>query len=271
MERDQLIETVRGLAAADERVVALFLSGSLGQGVGDDYSDADFILVVEPEAHRAFIDEAQAWLSAGLDLVHWYRPHLSLPIFASVTAEWLRADLTITVPGMVHGAKDRLKPLYDAAGLFAALPDRLAPRSADPDKIEAMVREFLRILGLLHVAVGREEWALAVTGTGMLRNHLVALLVEELNLPSPPGALHLKRLLSAQDMDLVTNLPVAEANRDSVVSANFAYARIFLPRARALAERVGAKWPDAFEAATRAKLKRDLGADWDGPALGVVR
>jgi len=271
MERDQLIETVRALAASDERVVALFLGGSLGQGVGDAYSDADFIVAVEPEAHKGFIDTAEAWLSAGLDLVHWYRPHPSLPIFASVTAEWLRADLTVTIPGMVHGAKDRLKPLYDPAGLFESLPDRLAPRAADPDKVEAMIREFLRILGLLHVAVGREEWALAVTGTGMLRNHLVALLVEELNLPSPPGALHLKRLLSAQDMDLITGLPVAEANRDSAVSTNFAYARIFLPRARALAERVGAPWPEAFEAATRARLRRDLGADWDGPALGVVR
>lgn len=271
MDRDQLIETVRGLAAADERVLALFLGGSLGQGLGDAYSDADFIVVVEPEAHKAFIDQARDWLSAGLDLVHFRRTYPNLPLFASVTAEWLRADLTITVPGMVHGAKDRLKPLHDPGALFEALPDRLAPQAADPEKIEAMIREFLRILGLLHVVVGREEWAVSVTGTGMLRNHLIALMVEQLDLPNPPGALHLKRLLSPEDMDLVTNLPVAEANRDSIVSANFAYARIFLPRARALAERVGAVWPEAFEAATRAKLKRDLGADWDGPALGVVR
>ncbi|WP_304175360.1 hypothetical protein [Phenylobacterium aquaticum] len=271
MDRDQLIETVRALAAADPRVLALFLGGSLGQGLGDAYSDVDLIAVVEPAAHGAFTDAAHDWLSAGLDIVHWYRPHPALPLFGSVTVDWLRADLTVTVPGMVHGAKDRLKPLYDPASLFETLPDRLAPRAADPDKIEAMVREFLRILGLLHVAVGREEWAVSVTGTGMLRNHLIALMVEQLDLPHPPGALHLKRLLSAEDMDLVTGLPVAEANRDSIVSANFAYARIFLPRARALAERVGAAWPEAFEAATRARLRRDLGADWDGPALGVVR
>jgi hypothetical protein len=271
MERDQLIETVRGLAAADDRVVALFLSGSLGQGVGDAYSDADFIVVVEPDAHKAFVDEAQAWLGSGLELVHFRRTFPNMPLFTSVTAEWLRADLTITVPGMVHGAKDRLKPLYDPRAVFEALPDRLAPRSADPEKVEAMVCEFLRVLGLLHVVVGREEWAVSVTGTGMLRNQLIALMVEELDLPSPTGALHLKRLLSPETLDLVTGLPVAEANRDSVVSTNFAYARIFLPRARALAERVGAPWPEAFEAATRAKLKRDLGADWDGPSLGVVR
>lgn len=271
MDRDGLIDAVKALAAADARVVALFLGGSLGHGQGDAYSDIDLIAVVSPEAHKDFTDGARAWLSPVLDIVHWLRPHPNLPLFGAVTADWLRVDLTVAVPGMVHGAKDRLRPLIDPTGLYDALPDRLAPRAADPDKVEAMIREFLRVLGLLAVVVGREEWAVAVTGAGLQRAQLIALLIEQLALPTPPGALHLSRLLPREDLELVTGLPAVEANRESVIAVHFAYARLFLPRARALAERVGAPWPEAFEVSTRAWLKRELGADWDGPALGVVR
>ena len=251
-------------------VQALFLGGSLGEGGGDAHSDIDLILVVDLQDHRVFSQGARAWLDRVVKLVHWFEPHPGLPLYSAVTADWIRLDLTVTVPGEVHGAKDRLKVLLDRYGAYDALPDRLAPRTADPAKVEAMVREFLRVLGLLSVAVGREEWATAVTGAGLLRQQLIALLIEQLDLPAPPGIKHLATLLPPQDMELVTGLPLAQANRESVISTNLAYARLFLPRARALSDRVGAAWPEAFEAATRAHLRRELGVDWDGPALGVV-
>jgi predicted nucleotidyltransferase len=270
MPREELIETLKEMAQEDGRVQALFLGGSLGQGAGDDHSDIDLILVVEPQDHKAFVEGARAWLDRVVKLVHWFEPHPGLPLFSTVTQAWARIDLTVTVPGQVHGAKDRLKVLTDRAGLYDALPDRLAPRTADPGKIEAMVCEFLRVLGLLTVAVGRQEWASAVTGAGLLRQHLITLLIEQLDLPAPPGIKHLARLLPPQDLELVTHLPLAEANRESVIAVNLAYARLFLPRARALCERLGAAWPTEFEAATRAHLRRELGVDWDGPALDVV-
>ncbi|MFD1192487.1 aminoglycoside 6-adenylyltransferase [Phenylobacterium conjunctum] len=270
MLRDELIDTLRELALEDPQVQALFLGGSLGEGAGDAHSDIDLILVVEPADHRAFVLGARAWLDQVAKLVHWFEPHPGLPLFSAVTKDWVRVDLTVTVPGQTHGAKDRLKPLMDRCGAYEALPDRLAPRTADPAKVEAMVREFLRVLGLLTVAVGRREWASAVTGAGLLRQQLISLLIEQLDLPAPPGIKNLARLLPPKDLELVTDLPLAEPNRDSVISTNLAYARLFLPRAKALCERIGAAWPEDFETATRAHLRRELGVDWAGPALGVV-
>lgn len=270
MPRDELIEVVRELALEDRLVQALLLGGSLGEGAGDDHSDIDLILVVEPEDHTAFVAGARAWLDRVVKLVHWFEPHPGLPLFSAVTQAWDRIDLTVTVPGHVHGAKDRLKVLMDRAAVYDALPDRLAPRTADPAKVEAMVREFLRVLGLLTVAVGRREWASAVTGAGLLRQQLIALLIEQLDLPAPPGIKHLAKLLPPEDLELVTGLPLAEPRRDSVIAVNLAYARLFLPRARALCDRIGAAWPADFEAATREHLRRQLGVDWAGPALSFA-
>lgn len=270
MPHDELIETLKALAQEDRLVRALLLGGSLGEGVGDAHSDIDLVLVVEPQDHKAFAAGARAWLDRVVKLVHWFEPHPGLPLFSAVTRDWIRIDLTVTVPGQVHGAKDRLKVLLDRMGVYDALPDRLAPRTADPAKVEAMAREFLRVLGLLTVAVGRQDWPSAVSGAALLRQQLIALLIEQLDLPAPPGIKNLARLLPAADMDLLLTLPTAEAGRDSVMAANMAYARLFLPRAKALSARIGAAWPDEFEAATRAHLRRELGIDWDGPALGLV-
>jgi len=68
-------------------------------------------------------------------LFHWLDPPPGLPLFSAVTKDWVRVDLTVTVPGQTHGAKDRLKPLMDRCGAYEALPDRLAPRTADPANI----------------------------------------------------------------------------------------------------------------------------------------
>lgn len=270
MSRDELLETLKDLAAEDRLVQALLLGGSLGDGTADAHSDIDLIVVTSPADHKLFVEEARGWLDRVVKIVHWHQPHPGLPLFSAVTGDWVRIDMTVTVPGRVHGAKDRVKVLVDDCGAFAGLPDRLAPCSADPAKVEAMAREFLRVLGLLTVAVGREEWATAVTGAGLLRSQLISLMIEELDLPTPPGVKHLAKLLSLEDLDLVTGLPTAEANRDSAISTCFAYARLFLPRAKALCQRIGAAWPAEFEAATREHLRRELGADWEGPVLGVV-
>jgi len=94
-----------------------------------------------------------------------------------------------------------------------------------------------------------------------LRGLLIDLLIEEQALPQPPGALHLSRLLAAEDMAMLAALPAATATRDGVLAANLACADAFLPRARSLAERSGAAWPSELEAAARARLKQVLGVD----------
>lgn len=262
MTRDDLLARLTVQAEADQRVLALLLGGSLGRGEGDAWSDVDLIAVVAPEAHPGFVEGARAWVEQAARLVLWRAPHPGLPLFVAVTDRWLRCDLTVAVPGRVTVAQDGCRPLVDRAGVWNALPATLESRGPDSARVAALVREFIRVLGLMPVVLGREELVVAVGGAGMQRTALINLLVEELGLPQPPGALHLSRLLSPADMRMLGALPPAEATRASVLAANRAVAAAFLPRARRLVERVGAPWPEAFWAATEDHLQRELGAEW---------
>lgn len=264
MAHDDLIGRATARAEADERIRALFLGGSLGRGGGDAFSDIDLIVVVAPADHRAFVEGARAWVEAITPIVHWHVPHPPLPLFCAITPEWERLDLTVTVPGMVMGTQTTLKPLLDRDGVHGALPAS-APSRRDPDprKVEAMVREFLRVLGLLPMVSGRGELAVGITGAGLLRQQGIALLVEAQGFHPPPGALSLSRVLPPEELALVGGLPLPGASTDSVVETSLAWAGAVMPRARALCDRIGAPWPEAFEAATRAHLKRSLGRDWE--------
>lgn len=265
MIHDGLIARATAHAEADGRVRALFLGGSLGRGGGDAFSDIDLIAVVAPADHRAFAEGARAWVEAITPIVHWHVPHPPLPLFCAITPGWERLDLTVTVPGMITGTQATLKPLLDHDAVHAALPAS-APSRRDPDprKVEAMVREFLRVLGLLPMVRGRGELVVGITGAGLLRQHGIALLVEAQGFHPPPGALSLSRVLPPEDLALVEALPLPGASPDSVVETSLAWAGAVLPRARALCDRIGAPWPEPFEAATRAHLKCSLGRDWEG-------
>ena len=261
MTRDELLQAVVDAAQADVRVTGLFLSGSLATGHADAYSDLDLVLAAAPEAHPAFVDQARAWVAALANLVLWDRPYPAWPLFNAVTAEWLRLDITVTIPERLTGSKATLKPLIDPQGLYDALPDRLPARDVDPGKVRALTEEFLRISGMAPIALGREEYVVGVTGAGLLRGLLIELLIEEQALPQPPGALHLSRLLSPEDMAMLAALPPATATQEGVLAANLACATVFLPRARALAACAGAVWPSDLEAAARARLRQALGVD----------
>lgn len=256
MTRDQIIQGFTARARADGRVAALFLGGSLGKGVGDDWSDADLILAAHPEHHAALVAEVRAWADAIATVVLWKQPYPGAPLFTAVTDDWLRFDLTVTIPGHVIGAQATLKPLVDHAQVWAGLPETLPPRPLDPAALTALIEETLRILGLLPMALGRGELATGVTGAGLIRQQLIALLIMETEPPLPPGALHLARLISSRDVEMVEALPGAVATRESVIAANLAYAAAFLPRARIVAKRVGAVWPRALEEACARQWRR---------------
>lgn len=263
LSQRELIGRLVEKAEADERVRAVLLGGSLGRGDGDEFSDVDVMMVIAPEDHRAFMDGAEAWVGTLATVVHWHAPHPPLPLYNAYTDSWERLDLTVTVPTMVRGTQATLKPLIDRDGIHAGLPQAEPARAApNAKKVEALAREFLRVLGLAPVVVGRRELAVAITGAGLLRQHGIAILVEAQGWNPQPGALSLSRVLPAEDLALVERLPLPQADMDSVIDANMAWAGAILPRARALCERAGAPWPDAFEQATRARLRATLGRDW---------
>ncbi|MFK5977699.1 MAG: hypothetical protein QM488_02280 [Rhizobiaceae bacterium] len=122
-------------------------------------------------------------------------------------------------------------------------------------RVTYAIHEFILVLGLLHVVIGRKEYFTAVSGYGFQRDHLLAILTEETPELGTGGALHLGKSISAEGMEILMSLPSPEPRRD-VVEAHLQIACIFFPRARILAKKLGIKWPTEFEVATKSILRR---------------
>jgi hypothetical protein len=79
-ERDALFARALTLLRADPRVVAAWLTGSLGQGTGDDLSDLDLWIIVRDDAIAAVADERQSYVARiGTPILIQEAPHNAPP------------------------------------------------------------------------------------------------------------------------------------------------------------------------------------------------
>lgn len=260
MTPQDLIVAVQAALHEEPALRALFLAGSHGRGTADAWSDVDFLAVVAPGHQAGFALRWREALQAIIPIVFWKDANRGGLIMMAVSADWLRCDINVAAPGHLgQRAKDRLKPLIDRDGVYDRLPDRLPLKTPDPQVVHYLIHEFIRMLGLLPVCLGRREYVTMVLGVGMMRGHLEALLMQDLTDPDPGGILHQSRLLPPEQMHLLAALPYPGPDRAALIEANIEIARHFMPRARAMAKRLDVIWPEAFEAATRHRLRTTLG------------
>jgi len=252
-EQQALLAQLKTALASDSRVRAAWLSGSFGRGEGDAWSDVDVTVLV-----------AQDDLAQVIAAFRAPRPDMPPVVFSQlvhgrivsgVTPDWERFDLTFVTPAelaWLDGAA--LMPLLGEA---ATPPPRPPPDDRDgARRVEALTAEFLRVIGLAPVAFGRGEWVVARQGLDLLRGLLVDLMLEENGVP--PGARGVKRLnpfLTADQRLTLEALAAPGAERQALIAAQGELAALFLPRAKALAELLGATWPAEFEEATRRRLR----------------
>ena len=251
---------VTAVLAADHRIQSVWLYGSLGRGDGDAWSDVDLVAQVD-EADRtaclADYRQNRADMPPTVLVMEIYGR-----ILAATTADWERFDISFLVADEVGRLDSRaLRPL---TGDLAARPPASPPiRDTPPaERVGHLVSEFLRILGLLPVAVGRGEWLLAQQGGELLRKLLIDLMVEESNVaPSARGGVkRLNPFLTPEQRGVLEALVPPVARREPLIAASVELAGLFLARARPVADRLGAPWPGAFEQATRRRLETTLAA-----------
>lgn len=259
-EQQALLAQLTEALARDPRVRSAWLSGSFATGAGDAWSDVDVTVVVDKADIAACLGDCR---TGALPLPATVFSHIVHGrIFSAVTAAWNRFDLTFLTPAeLAH---------QDGAGLAPLLGDPAArppPRPPGPDadaapRIERLVCEFLRVLGLAPVSFGRGEWIVGQQGVELLRGMLVELMLEENAVPrSARGAKRLNAFLSDEQRKELEGLVPPRAERQSLIDAQGEIGRLFLARGRPLAERLGAPWPAAFEAATHDYLRRELGLE----------
>lgn len=262
MEHPEIIEVITNSLRDTQDIRALFLSGSYSNGLADQYSDIDFVLV----ANSGASDEVAAlWrkiISQTGEIVLWWDRTTRPVLINAITDDWTRIDALILKPDqMGRYTQDNLKPLFDHDDIFNTLPATSGTSGPNLAKLKYQFEEFIRILGLLHLAAGRKEYINGVQGVFHLSNLLVELLIEETGAPHRGGALHLNRLITDAQKDLLTSLPPAVPTRDAMISAHLAYAQVYLPRARKLAHKWGVEWPDRFEAVTWNQLRKSLSVE----------
>ena len=263
MDQQQLVGEIVSAVREDADLRALFLAGSLGRGDGDRFSDVDLVAVVERGAQEGFGARWRPAFEAITPVVFWYAPRGIATLHSAVTRDWLRCDLYVVAPDGLGGrARSTLAPLIDPDDLRAALPDTLPPGAPEPARVQGPIEEFIRVLGLLPVAIGRGEYVVATRGAGLLRDKLIDLMLEDAAPPGVHGALHLSRLLPPGDMACLAALPPARPDRPDV-GAHLATACAFIPRAQRMARDLGLPWPEAFAAATARHLEAELGVRLD--------
>lgn len=262
MDIGAAIATITEGLRHDPSVSALFLGGSHAVGLDDDHSDLDFLLVAPEGATDKISELWRGAVNRVGGIVLWRDREVRPALINAITADWLRVDAIILRPDQMAGqAKDRLRVLFDPQRIHAGLPDHAPTPAPSRERFRSQCDEFIRVLGLLGVVLGRKEYLNGVTGIFHLRNLLVDLLIEETGAPHRGGALHLNRLITEEQKDLLASLPAPVPTRAGLIAAHMAYARAYLPRARSRAAKLGAEWPERFEAATWAMLREAFGLE----------
>lgn len=260
-QHETLVGQLTEALAWDPRVRSAWLHGSLGRDEGDAWSDVDVVVEVDAADRRACMSD-YAGPNRGLpDLVLIKAVHGV--ILSAVTTDWQRFDLMFVTPAELAA--------MDGAGLKRLLgdPDQAAPARppvADTGaaaRVEALVEEVFRIVGLTPVAVGRQEWIAMRHGGEILQKLLIDLMVEENGIaPAKRGGVkRLNPFLTVEQRSVIEGLETPPARRDLLLAAQLELVALFMARARPLAQRLGVRWPDALEAATRRHLKATLGLE----------
>jgi len=271
MDQQALVRHLASAMGPSTDIEALFLGGSFGRGSADNFSDLDFVAVVSGERHGEVAAVWRGALEAAAPVVFWSARVGPPTLVNAVTQDWLRVDLWMVDRASfldhaqsaqsVH-AQSTLVPVIDPENLHASPPPRPPAPAANRRQVEYVVSEFIRVLGLIAVGMGRNELVLGVMGAGLLRDLLMRLMVEETHSPDRGGMLHLSRTVAREQMAELEALPCPGPRRAEILAAHWATARAFFPRARTLAAALDIPWPEAFEQATRAHLQRAFGAEF---------
>ena len=267
--QEELIARATTVLSQDNRVLAGWLVGGFAVGDGVAFSDVDLQCSVEDEAIE---DLSSSWpeLVAKIVPMAWISPFPHSVGGICITPDWQHLDIVFHPrSGLDPGTG--LLPLFDKAGILPTGPIPRPDRRGDPFYPAAAVDMFLYMLGNMVSVVGRNEVIPGTNGVIMVRDiALVGLLLAEQGLAttrehSPgnpfPFTKRLRRYLTDEQNLVLTSLPPLTATWDSIIDNYVGLARIFIPRARRLADQTGATWPAEYEQATISYFERMLGVD----------
>jgi hypothetical protein len=262
----ELHEKVLAAAERDDRVRAMWLSGSLGRGVADAGSDLDVVLALAPASFDEFAASWPDWLAQITPTV-LARPLPGLPgSFFSVTTSCLRLDVVAERAGTADAGALALRLLVldkdgiASAGAGAAPTPGPPPAGPDPARLAEMAAEFLRHMTIFPAAVvARGDWLLGVAGVHGAQLMLYELFVEA-NKPLPAmGVKQWSAKLAPDQRNICAGLPAPSATKQSVLAAMRGTAAAYRRAAIAILAANAVPWPADFDRAVQQFWQDELG------------
>jgi hypothetical protein len=251
-----IFASARRVLGADERVRALWLSGSLARGDADAASDLDLLVAVSDDALDAFARGWREWL-ARITPTLIARPLPFLPgSFYAVTPGRERLDVVVEPVGKLASTMFRKRRVVlDRDGLDARVPAPVASPGPSRERIAFLIEEFFRDDGMFDVAATRRDLLLGNEGVHLMRGLLYQLFCEA-NAPLPQtGVKRWSAKLTPAQRELLEHLPTGGGDWEALVAANTAVAHAFVSQAREIAAAHGVAWPADLEAATSRHLR----------------
>ncbi|HEX3812672.1 MAG TPA: nucleotidyltransferase domain-containing protein [Mycobacteriales bacterium] len=253
----RLLDKVLATVEPDDRIRALWLSGSLARGVADAGSDLDLLIAVRDDALPEFVDGWQEWLATITPTIV-ARPLPHAPgSFYSTTVDCARLDVVIESVRDLAGSAHRTRlVVLDRDGLDSTVPQPKPPAQPDPERMDFLVEEYFRQLAIFPAAVvAREDWLLGIEGVHNARLMLYQLFVEA-NQPLPAmGVKQWTSKLTAAQRDVLQGLPAVAPTRDSVIAAMHATVEAFAHAGREALVAAGRTWPAELADAVDAGLR----------------
>ncbi len=251
---EEIILRVTECLKGDNRILAAWLAGSYGRGEKDAYSDFDFVACVGSVDDRPNVFEfiAQS-VKTQFDLILTKQIARSQTLNC-ITRNWQRIDITVvTLDDLQQYNKSQINILFDKNNVIDRLAERIS-HTPSPDeqaqRLKADTEEFIRVLGLLPVVLGREDYVTAILGAQILKDKLINCMILDRQLPFQRGMLSLKQSLGEGYYQQLVALPPLLATRDAVIEAYRVVAEMFFPLAKTLYARYEMTWPEEFYTAT---------------------
>jgi hypothetical protein len=264
-EQQALVDRCIAVLTADDRVLGAWLDGSLGQGAGDAWSDVDLHCYVADDDLPSFDAGWRDVVATILDAPIVWSHHLGASAFgqvggAAVADDLRHVDLMVFARNRLDGRDwAGVVPLFDRGGALPAAPVPPAP-PGEPTFPRQAVETYLYIVGQTPVVVGRREVVRMYASIGMfVDTFLLPVLFAERGIDPKGGVKRLNAFLDDEQRALLASMPPVSMDLDALVDAQLWITRTGLTRARRLAERVGAEYPDELERAVVAHLQRTLG------------
>lgn len=238
---DRLLAVCEG----DQRIRALWLSGSLAKGTADGGSDLDTILAIRDDDFDDFAARWREWLAEITPTLLARELPKARGSFYSTTTGCERLDVICEPVGKLAESRHRYRHvIFDRDGLDAVVPAPEEIRGPDPERLRWMVEEFFRIEAIAPFMLNqRRDYLVVVNGVQGMQRMLYDVFVE-CNQPQPPmGIKQWSARLTPEQRQLLTALPVAVPERGSIITALRSVVHVMRTAGRDAVTRCGCRWP----------------------------